>query len=181
MQENILSVREFTEDDIPLIINYWQNASADYLNSMGATIEKLPSKEAWEKMLLEQIQLPYKEKKSYCIVWLIDAIPIGHCNVNKIIFGEEAFMHLHVWQQEKRKKGNGVQLVKMSLPYFFNNLHLKKLYCEPYVLNDAPNKTLQHVGFTFTKEYITTPGVINFEQPVKQWELTKEVFCLGGF
>jgi RimJ/RimL family protein N-acetyltransferase len=181
MPENILSVREIRSSDIPLIINYWQSASADYLNSMGAAIEKLPSNEALEQMLTEQIQLPYKEKKSYCIVWLVDAIPIGHCNVNKIVYGEEAFMHLHVWQQEKRKRGNGVQLVKMSLPYFFKNLKLKKLYCETYALNDAPNKTLERVGFTFIKEYITTPGVINFEQPVKQWELTKRSFCSDGF
>lgn len=176
MPEDFLSVREITIADIPLIINYWQSASAEYLNSIGAAIEKLPSKEAWEQMLTEQIQFLYKEKKAYCIVWFVNGIAIGHCNVNKIIFGEEAFMHLHVWQQEKRKKGNGAQLVKMSLPYFFENLNLKKLYCEPHALNDAPNKTLQHVGFTFIKEYITTPGAINFEQPVKQWELTKEVF-----
>jgi RimJ/RimL family protein N-acetyltransferase len=60
-------------------------------------------------------------------------------------------MHLHLWYPDKRIKGMGVQLVKKSLPYFFNNLHLKTLYCEPYALNPAPNKTLPKVGFEFVK------------------------------
>lgn len=64
----------------------------------------------------------------------------------------------------------------MTLPYFFNKLQLKRLYCEPYALNPAPNKTLEKVGFTFVKEHLTIPGSLNFEQPAKLWELTYNDF-----
>ena len=70
----------------------------------------------------------------------------------------------------------GTQLVKMTLPYFFKNLQLKKLYCEAYALNLAPNKTLEKIGFTFIKKYTTTPGFLNFEQEVNKWELSYEQF-----
>ena len=110
------------------------------------------------------------------MIWQMDNEPIGHCNVNKIKFGEEAYMHLHLWNSDGRKKGMGAELVKMSLPYFFEKLELKKIYSEPYALNPAPNKTLVKAGFTFVKEYITTPGFLNFEQPVNLWELTYEQF-----
>jgi len=73
-------------------------------------------------------------------------------------------MHLHLWNAASRKKGIGSQLVKMSLKYFFENLKLKRLFCEPYALNPAPNKTLEKTGFDFVKEYITIPGAFNFEQ-----------------
>lgn len=53
---------------------------------------------------------------------------------------------------------------------------MKKLYCELYALNPAPNKTLEKVGFTFIKEHITVPGLLNFEQPVKLWELSYDYF-----
>jgi RimJ/RimL family protein N-acetyltransferase len=66
----------------------------------------------------------------------------------------------------------------MTLPLFFERLQLKKLYCEPYALNSAPNKSLEKVGFEFIKEYITIPGSLNFEQPVKRWELSYEKFQL---
>lgn len=70
----------------------------------------------------------------------------------------------------------GLALLKMTLPYFFENLKLKVIFSEPYVLNVAPHKTLQKAGFEFVKEYTTTPGSINFEQPVKQWQLTYEKY-----
>jgi len=85
-------------------------------------------------------------------------------------------MHLHLWNKDVRKKGYGTRFVKLSLPYFFGNYQLKKLFCEPYALNPAPNKTLEKAGFEFIKEYTTIPGFINFEQPVCLWEMRFEKF-----
>lgn len=101
MQNNepILSVREITIPDIEPIINYWTNASDDFLTAMGLDLLKMPEKEFWKQMLSEQLSLPYKEKKSYCIIWIVNGKATGHSNVNKIIFGEEAYMHLHIWDQ----------------------------------------------------------------------------------
>ena len=173
---NKLSVREITTTDIDLLIAYWISADETFLNGMGADITKMLSGDEWKKMLTGQISQSYEEKKSYCIIWLMDGKPVGHSNVNKIKFGEEAFMHLHLWKAGTRQKGAGTTLVKLALPYFFENLQLKKLYCEPYALNPAPNKTLEKVGFTFIKEHITVPGLLNFEQPVKLWELSYDYF-----
>jgi RimJ/RimL family protein N-acetyltransferase len=66
----------------------------------------------------------------------------------------------------------------MTLPYFFQNFELKNLYCEPYALNPAPNKTLKKIGFQFVKQYVTIPGSLNFEQEVNRWELKFEDFVL---
>lgn len=76
----------------------------------------------------------------------------------------------------ERKKGMGSELLKMTLPCFFKNLKLKTLWCEPYALNSAPNKTLEKAGFNLIKEYTTVPGFICFEQPVKQWMMSYEDF-----
>jgi RimJ/RimL family protein N-acetyltransferase len=176
MNQPFLSVREIQQTDIESITQYWLKADTAFLTGMGVDLSKMPSKEEWITMLTEQLTHSYPEKKSYCTIWQVDNEPIGHCNVNKIKFGEEAYMHLHVWNNEFRKKGMGAELVKMSLPYFFENLQLKKIYSEPYVLNPAPNKTLEKAGFRFIKEYITIPGFLNFEQPVNLWELTYEQF-----
>ncbi len=172
MYLNNLSVREITETDIPLIIDYWLGADGVFLAGMGADIHKIPTREEWRQMLTAQLSQSYEEKKSYCIIWLVNEVPVGHSNVNKIIIGEEACMHLHMWHSDNRQKGIGTTLVKMTLPYFFDNLQLKKLYCEPYALNPAPNKTIEKVGFTFIKEHLTIPGSFNFEQPAKLWVLS---------
>ena len=93
MQENILSVREIQEGDIPFIANYWDTASEDFLRSMGADKKLMPSREYFSQALAEQIQSPYEEKKSYAIIWCVNGLPCGHSNVNKIEFGNCAYMH----------------------------------------------------------------------------------------
>ncbi len=171
-----LSVREIQKQDIPLITQYWLDSSPDFMQSMGVDMKKMLSKEQWHQMLSEQLNQPYTEKKSYCIIWQVDGKAIGHSNVNQIVFGKQAYMHLHLWNNSVRKKGMGTSLVKMTLHYFFKNLELKKIYCEPYALNPAPNKTLEKIGFTFTKRHTTIPGYLNFEQEVNLWELSHEQF-----
>jgi len=171
-----LSVRELQHSDIPLLINYWFGAPTDFLLSMGVDLTKMPTKEEFTQMLYDQLNAPIEQKKSYCIIWLLDNTPVGHSNTNPTSFGLEAKMHLHLWKADERKKGLGTSFLKITLPWFFNNLRLQKLICEPYALNPAPNKTLEKLGFYFEKEYITIPGFINFEQPVKRWEMTREKF-----
>lgn len=176
MKNPRLSAREIEENDIDSIVQYWLNADELFLEGMGVDTAKMPQKEEWKKMLSEQLSQSYEEKKSYCTIWQIDDRAVGHSNINKIKFGEEAYMHLHLWDPDVRQKGTGTEFVKLSLPFFFRNYDLKKLYCEPYALNKAPNRTLAKVGFEFVKEHRTIPGFLNFEQQVNLWELTYERF-----
>jgi RimJ/RimL family protein N-acetyltransferase len=176
MRGNVLSVRELRETDIDLIADYWLNSDGEFLRSLGVDLDKLPTRENWDQMLTEQLNTPLEQKKSYCIIWEVDGKATGHSNINKIIFGDEAYMHLHIWDEEIRQKGFGTAWIKMTLPWFFEKYQLKKLYCEPYALNPAPNRTMEKVGFEFMREYVTTPGWINFEQPVKLWEMSYERF-----
>ena len=176
MKIKLLLVRELKENDIDFIIQYWLGSDSTFLKGMGVALNKVPEENEWRKMLTEQLNQPIEKKNSYCIIWQVDNKPVGHSNVNKIIFGEEAYMHLHLWNIDTRKNGFGTELVKMTLPYFFEKLKLKKLYCEPYALNPAPNKVLEKIGFEFIKKYVTTPGWINFEQQVNLWELSYDKF-----
>ena len=172
----MLAVREILPEDVDALVNYWLHSDPEFMRGMGVDLTKLPKREVLEKMLSSQLSQVYTEKQSYAMIWLIDQKPVGHCNVNKIEFGKSAYMHLHLWHSEHRQKGLGSALVKLCLPHFFEKLKLETIYCEPYALNPSPNKTLAKLGFTFEREYITTPGYLNFEQPVKRWSLNKTRF-----
>ena len=172
----VLTAREINPSDVPFIVSYWVDSDPAFLQSMGVDLEKLPTRESLETVLQKQIETPLEEKRSYCIIWEADNQPIGHCNTNPTYYGEEAYMHLHLWDKAERKKGTGLQLLKITVPIFFKNLQLNTLYCEPYALNEAPNKTLERLGFDLEKEYTTIPGSINFEQPVKRWVLSRAKF-----
>ena len=177
---NVLTIREMEHRDIELITNYWMNATPSHLLRMGVDVQKIPSRELFSEFLITQINTPISERLSYCIIWDFNAKPVGHLNTNPTSFGESAYMHLHLWENKKRKKGLGTDFVKLALPFLFKNLQLKTLYCQPYALNPAPNKTLEKIGFKLLKEHVTIPGSFNFEQPVKLWEMSLEILrCIS--
>lgn len=169
-----LEVRELEFKDIELLADYWLLSDPNYLEGMGVDLSKLPLREDLVTALRSQLDYSVEKKLSYALIWELNGKQIGHTNVNQIVFGKQAYMHLHLWNSAKRQKGLGVLLVRKSLPYFFENLNLKTLYCEPYSLNPAPNKILQKMGFEFVKTHVTIPGTLNFEQEVNLWKLTRE-------
>lgn len=171
-----LSLRESGLEDIEQIADYWFKSSPEYLTAMGVDLEKMPGRESFTKMLTIQIGLPYEKKSAMALIWEVDKVPIGHCNVNEIKYGSEASMHLHIWKPDFRKKGMGTTLVKMSLPFFFQKLDIQILWCEPYALNPAPSKTLERAGFEFVKKYVTIPGSLSFEQEVNRWKMGRAKF-----
>ena len=166
-EDSEINVREIRIEDINLLADYWIKSKPDYLVKMGVDLNKLPTRKELSSMLIEQINTPVARKKSYALVWELNGKQIGHSNVNGIEYGKQATMHLHMWESRTRKKG---------LPFYFEQLKIKKLICEPYTLNPAPNKTSKKIGFEFIKNYRTIPGSLNFEQDVNRWELTKEKF-----
>ena len=119
---------------------------------MGVDPEKLPSYDEWMKLILSELAKPMEEKQFFYVMWLYENKPIGHSNINKIIYGQEAYMHLHLWNADRRHQGIGTSLVRLSLPYYFRNFKLNELFCEPYSENPAPNKTLERMGFESPRE-----------------------------
>jgi RimJ/RimL family protein N-acetyltransferase len=172
----MLSVRPMQINDVPQFISYWYDADPDYLYNMGVDVNKMPAREQFHQMVLEQLSLPIEQRRSYNIIWEYDGLSIGHSNTNPTIYGEEGNMHLHIWLQSGRKKGRGTELVKLSVRHYFEKLKLKTLWCEPHALNSAPNKTLEKAGFKLVKEYVTVPGFVCYEQPVKQWKMSFKDF-----
>jgi [ribosomal protein S5]-alanine N-acetyltransferase len=169
--EPVLSVKELSITEVPLLVDYWHQPDKAFLQSMGVDLQKVPARNDLTQMLEQQAKLPYEQKASYCMIWLLDGEPVGHCNVNKIVLGQEAYMHLHAWQKQNRRKGYGVSFIKLCVPWFFKNLNLQVLYSEPYALNPAPHRALEKAGFERIKNYTCIPGSVNFEQEVVLWRM----------
>lgn len=171
-----IKVREIEEKDIAALCDYWFESDPKFMHSLGVDVSLLPERKVLEDLISIQISQAHRDTSGYVLIWEYENKAIGHSNINSILFGELAYMHLHLWKVEKRKKGMGTAFVKKSLPFYFKNFKLKKLFCSPYALNPAPNRTLAKVGFEYKRQYVTTPGSINFEQEVKEWCMTKEQF-----
>ena len=141
---------------------------------MGVDLKKLPPLEDWRRIMLEDLDRSPTHKQCYYLIWELDGCPVGHSNINKIRFGNEAYLHLHLWEPQKRQSGHGTYLIRESIGRYFEKFNLQNLYCQPYALNPAPNKILAKIGFEFVQQYDTIPGWINFHQTINRWVLSHE-------
>ena len=158
------------------MVNYFLDADHAYLRGMGVDPGKLPTAKKWRQILLEDFVRPIEDKRFYYVIWELDDVPVGHSNLNKINYAQEAFMHLHLWQSQNRHTGHGTQFIQQSLACYFEKFHLQRLFCEPYALNSSPNRALPKAGFEFVKTHEPEPGWINFQHPVNRWVITQDMW-----
>lgn len=173
MTKQRLTLREMQLADVRIRIDYFHDASDDHLLTMGVDRTLLPTREAWYKFYEGDYARPIQDRVTFSLIWELDGEPVGFSSVSNIIFGKEAFMHLHVLDATQRQGGLGVQFVRKSTEIYFKVLELKRILCEPNAFNVAPNRTLQSAGFHYLFTHETTPSPINFPQAVTRWVLEK--------
>jgi RimJ/RimL family protein N-acetyltransferase len=168
-----LSVREMTVAETDLIIEYFQNSTPEHLETLGVDPTRLPPVDVWRDRLRRECALPADRRTLVLVIWLSDEQPIGFSTSDKIRYGEQANMHLHVTVPERRQQGIGVECVRRSVDIYFERLELKRLFCEPNAFNVAPNRTLQKAGFKYLKTHMTVPGPLNYHQAVTRWVIER--------
>jgi len=170
----IRNIRELQNDDAHLVVDYFHKGPREFLWNMGVDPDRLPPKDEWIERIVKDLEKPLTDRSFYYLLWELDSKPIGHSNINNIKFGDQASMHLHVWNDEVRRSGHGTYFVKASVQQFFKVFELKKLFCAPNAKNEAPNKTLKKIGFTYLEDYEDTPGFINYKQTLSKWVIRQE-------
>lgn len=168
-----LSVRLMTESEVDLIIDYFHTATPEYLELIGVDPTRLPRPEAWRAYYSASFQQPIETRETLLLTWLHDDRPVGFSTADKIAYGDHAHMHLHLTDPSERRHGLGGQAVRSSVGLYFDQLRLKRLFCEPHALNAAPNRTLRSAGFRYLRTHFTVPGPLNFRQPVTRWVITR--------
>ena len=168
-----LRVREMQLAEVEIRFNYFHDASDEHLRTLGVDRTLLPTRDAWRALYEQDYARPIRERDIYSLVWELDDRPVGFSSVDQIVFGKEAFMHLHILSPMRRNSGLGTEFVKESARIYFQVLELERLFSEPNAFNVAPNRTLQRAGFRYLFTHETTPGPLNFPQTATRWVLAR--------
>ena len=168
-----LTVREMTAAETDLIVEYFLHSTPEHLEMLGVDPTRFPSAASWRERLRRECALPVEHQSVVLVIWLSSDQPIGFSTSDKISFGEQANMHLHVIDIKRRHQGIGADCVRRSVDLYFERLKLKRLFCEPHAFNVAPNRTLQKAGFKYLKTHMTVPGPFNFHQAVTRWVIER--------
>jgi RimJ/RimL family protein N-acetyltransferase len=168
-----LTVREMTLAETDLIIDYFHGSTPEHLEVLGVDPTRLPRPESWRERFTRECALAVEKRNALFVLWLSDDRAVGFSTSDKIIYGEQAGMHLHVTDPERRNRGVGAECVRRSAELYFERLKLKRLFCEPNAFNVAPNRALQKAGFKYLKTHMTVPGPFNFHQAVTRWVMER--------
>jgi RimJ/RimL family protein N-acetyltransferase len=166
-------VRPMRLAEVGARIDYFHDASDEYLQMLGVQRSRLPSREDWLAGYEREFALPIAERSSYILAWELDGALVGFSTADPFTFGDEGFMHLHIRVPDLRRAGLGVQFVRRSADEYFQTLQLQRLLCQPNAFNVAPNRTLQAAGFRYVRTEVCRPHPINFEQPITRWVLER--------
>jgi RimJ/RimL family protein N-acetyltransferase len=166
-----LTVREMRLAEVEVRIAYFHDATDEYLQTLGVDRALLPSRRAWREFYEADHARPLAERESYTLFWELDDRIVGFSSVDRITFGEQAFMHLHILDSANRRAGMGPEFVRLSAALYLRVLELRRLYCQPNAFNVAPNRTLQRAGFRYEFTKQMQPSSINFPQPITRWVL----------
>ena len=168
-----LVIREMALEEVGLIIDYFHGSTPEHLDLLGVDPTRLPAPESWRAHFAGEYQKPIRDRSTLLVLWELDEAPVGFSTADKITYGEQANMHLHVVDPSRRGSGIGSQCVRKTADFYFEALALRRLLCEPNAFNAAPNRTLQSVGFRYVKTHRTVPGPLNYHQPVTRWVLER--------
>jgi RimJ/RimL family protein N-acetyltransferase len=168
-----LTVREMVGTEFDLVVEYFLKSTPEHLEMLGVDPTRLPTPESWHERFRRESTQPIEQRSWIVVIWLMDNQPVGFSSSDKITYGEQANMHLHVTDPEQRNRGIGVACVRRSVDIYFELLKLKRLFCEPNAFNVAPNRTLQKAGFKYLKTHMTVPGPLNTHQAVTRWVIER--------
>ena len=168
-----LTVREMQLDEVDLRINYFHHSSDEHLRRLGVDRARLPDPEAWRSFYEQDYARPICKRESYSLVWELDGRAVGFSSTDRIIFGKEAFMHLHILEPHRRQMGLGAEFVRRSADAYFRALDLERIYSEPNAFNTAPNRALQRAGFRYLFSHEAQPSSINFLQVTTRWVMDR--------
>lgn len=173
-------VRELRLDEAAVRINYFHDSTDEHLRKLGVDRNRLLSPDAWYSWYEQDYARPVEQREQYALAWDLDGEVVGFSSVDRLEFGREAYMHLHIVDPERRATGLGTEYVRRSARMYFEVLELDRLFCQPNAFNLAPNRTLQRAGFRYLHTYETTPSAMNFYQPVTLWVLHRDAALSGS-
>jgi len=162
-------VREMGLEEVGVLVDYFHGATPEHLEKLGVDPTRLPNRSDWGARYAAEYRKPLPDRSTLLVIWKLDDRPVGFSTSEKIAYGEQAHMHLHIVEAGLRRSGIASAALPETIALYFRVLKLKRLFCEPNAFNVAPNRTLQSVGFRYVKTYMTVPGPLNYHQAVTRW------------
>src|SRR5262245_10965590 len=99
-----ISVRDLSEADIPLVLDYWFRSPRGFIESLGADPTKLPAETQFADSLRQRVRMneTLVRSKLSSLAILHDGQFVGFHNLNPLTEGDSGVFHAHISRTEFR-------------------------------------------------------------------------------
>jgi hypothetical protein len=126
---NQLMIRDLSESDIPLVLDYWFRSPPGFIESMGVDLKKLPQESEMALNLTEKCRENAKlpTSKLNALVITYQGQPIGVHTLFPFTEGDFGIFHAHIWKPEMRQRGLAKYTYPRACLEFINRFNLKRI------------------------------------------------------
>lgn len=173
-KESTYVIRNFIEDDIKLIANYFDRSNFGFLDAIGFNTKKIPRTERLIDNYRQALHVPPPEKaNSQLFMAEVNGTAIGYLLATDIHYGEYCFSHAHWIHTGQRNVGHSTVLFLPFLDLILTRFKLTRAYYETLAGNKAGNRTLQK----FNPDFITLEkeeSLVNRKGIFNRYTFTRE-------
>jgi hypothetical protein len=109
-----LAIREMALEEVDFIIDYFHRATPEHLETLGVDPTRLSTRSGWRERYIGEFSKPVQELSNAPVIWELDGLAVAFSTSDKIVYGEQAHMHLHVVDPQRRSSGIGSACVRAT-------------------------------------------------------------------
>jgi len=172
----LVTIADFTEAEIPAVLNYWFHSPPGFVEEMGVDFAKMPAEAQMQQSLIEKVRKDRELPKSKLNVVTIcyDGQAIGMHTLFPITEGESAVFHAHNWTPSMRGQGIGMISYPLACQRFIERFDLKRIAFKTPLQNTAAIRVKEKLGIRSTGEEIIDFGIMKAGTRAQAFEWSRE-------
>jgi RimJ/RimL family protein N-acetyltransferase len=171
-----VSVRDLSEAEIPLVLDYWFRSPPGFIESLGADPSRLPPEAQFADTLRQRIRTneTLAASKLNALAILYEGQSVGFHTLNPLTEGDFGIFHAHIARPEFRRRGIAECSYPQACRVFLRRFDLRRTLFKTPVQNAGAIRVKEKLGLRCLGEELVDFGIIRPGTLAKLYELTRE-------
>ncbi len=175
VQPELISLRDLSEQDAPLLRDYWFRSPEGFIESLGVDFSKMPSEAEFERGLINKCRenASRPSSKLNALIILYDEKPVGFHTMTPVVEGDYGIFHAHVWDTQLRGRSLGVHTYPKACRIFLDRFDLKRILFKTPKQNLGAIRVKEKLGIPLIGEEVINFGIYREGTLSQVYELTR--------
>lgn len=168
-----ITIRNFLQEDISPLVNYWTKNSAEFWRVRGIDKAKLYSEQEFTDYYESTLRND-GDVKTVAVI-LYNGTAVGVHTLTDLIENESAVFHAHLWDEKYRTIGIGFYSYIKAAEFFMNKLRLNKIIFKTPKINIGANRVKEKLEIPCLGETVFESPVLIAPMQANLYELDREL------